>query len=227
MKKYGIYLAYAPEQDIRNQGLGRLLAFVISGALDNNTPLVLAYPKWYEEEIKKLCEDQSIDFNKIEKIVTNSIPMVLRIKSMIEKYMKGKNKSTSLGIDFIKAITQFIGKMVIRWLGLANIFLFLFIGIFFAIFGILISPLLILIALMKIGLLFMYKLIHKPLIHKYINLFKSPLSSVRRNLFAHIVYERIRKQELQRLNTKNQIKNRCYCLAYPNTILAGNRNYQS
>ena len=100
MKKYGIYLAYAPEQDIRNQGLGRLLAFIISGAIENKTSLVLAYPKWYESEIKKLCEDQHIDFNAIDTITTSGVPLLIRIKHSIEQFRKRKKRNFGIFKNF-------------------------------------------------------------------------------------------------------------------------------
>ena len=207
MKKYGIYLAYAPEQDIRNQGLGRLLAFIISGAIDNQTPLVLAYPKWYEEEIKKLCEDQHIDFKQIEKITTNSVPILIRLKSMVEQFGKRKKKQSSILVNLLKISFNAIGKLAIRWLGMSNLFVFLITGVVFLSLFLMLLPVMFVITV-SAGLLFVAKKsLRKILGRGYMRVVSAPLRNLRRNMFAHKVFDLIRHQELQRLNTKiNQKK---------------------
>lgn len=203
MKKYGIYLAYAPEQDIRNQGLGRLLAFIISGAVDNKTPLVLAYPKWYEDEIKKLCEDQHIDFSKLETVVTNGIPMLLRMKNILEKFSKKEKSSKSYNEIFVQPVKKFLGNFFIHWLGESNIFLFVLIGFIVFGIGIIILPLVICLLGILLPLMFIHrKVVNHPFFSKILHLLSSPLHFFRRNVFAHQVYDKIRVKELARLNRK-------------------------
>jgi glycosyltransferase involved in cell wall biosynthesis len=202
MKKYGIYLAYAPEQDIRNQGLGRLLAFIISGAIENRTSLVLAYPKWYESEIRLLCDDHNIDFDKIDTITTNEIPILIRIKNLIEQFKKRKKRKSSIFKNFLNNGIKFTGKIFIRWLSLSNVFIFILFGLVLLSIFIILLPLIIPISI-SFGILYLLKFfLGKILKLKYIKILSSPLHNFKHSIFAHKVFDIIIFQELTRLNNK-------------------------
>ncbi len=205
-KKYGIYLAYAPEQEIRNQGLGRLLAFIIKGAIENNTALVLAYPKWYEGEIKALCKDQGIDEGKIEFIMTDGIPFLIRIKSFIDSYKKRKKKKSNFFKKLLFSLGINIGKIGIQWLGITNPIFFLLVSVIILSLLLLLSPLLVFIGITYIIVKFSKKIISK-LLNKSISFMKleiifTSLQGLKNNIFIHSIYDKILKQELTRLSKK-------------------------
>lgn len=202
MKKYGIYLAYAPEQDIRNQGLGRLLAFIISGAIENKTPLVLAYPKWYESEIRQLCDDHHINFDHIDTITTSGVPLLIRIKNAVEQFSKQKKRKSGFIKHLLDVSIKSIGKVVIRWLGMSNLLSFILIGLVTLSLFIILLPLMIAVAILTSILLIAKKILSKILRRKYFRLLSSPLRNLRRSMFAHQVFDMIRLQELTRLNDK-------------------------
>lgn len=205
-KKYGIYLTYAPEQNIRNQGLGRLLAFIIKGALNNEITLVLAYPKWYHPELKALCEDHNIDINIIEIITTDGIPFLIRIKSLLEKLGKKEKKNFGFIKIFLHKTFNTIANLGIQWLGISNPLVFVFFGIIIASIAILLSPLALLLLLSYITISVVKKLAKKILL-KIIQIFNLnilfvSLKSLKNNMLAYNIYEKILKQESMRLSKK-------------------------
>ncbi len=207
MKKYGIYLAYAPEQDIRNQGLGRLLAFIISGAIENKTSLVLAYPKWYEAEIKKLCEDHHIDFNAIDTITTSGVPLLIRIKHSIEQFRKRKKRNFGIFKKLLEHGSKIIGKIGMQWLGMSNLPLFLMSGLVLLGIFLAVSPVLLIFVLFYTLFMMTKKVVAKLMSTKALRLLTSPMKSFRRNIFAHKVFDSLRSQELERLSKKINKRN--------------------
>jgi len=205
-KKYGIYLTYAPEQNIRNQGLGRLLAFIIKGAINNGTTLVLAYPKWYHPELQALCEDHDIDINKIEIITTDGIPFLIRIKSLLEKLGKKEKKNFGFIKKLVQKTLNAIANLGIQWLGISNPLVFVFFGIIILTIGIVLSPLAFILFLSYI-MIILGKKITKKILLRTIQIFNlgilfSSLKSLKNNMFAYTIYEKILKQESIRLSNK-------------------------
>lgn len=204
-KKYGIYLTYAPEQNIRNQGLGRLLAFIIKGSLNSNSTFVLAYPKWYHNELQVLCKDHDINMSSIETIQTDGIPMLIRIKLLLEKMTKKKKKVNFFKNFIDKSITA-IANGVIRWLAIGNPLVFIIIGLFLGLAAILSSPIIILFLI-----IYMFNIVFKKAskitattVIKIFNLqiLFTSLKNLKRNMLAHKVYEKILKLESAKLCKK-------------------------
>lgn len=80
VKRYGIYLAYAPTTDLRGQGLGRHLANMLRGAESRgDVRFVLACPGWLLPELHKLFADEGVSPNSYEVISTRGIPFTLRL----------------------------------------------------------------------------------------------------------------------------------------------------
>lgn len=83
VKRYGIYLAYAPTTDLRGQGLGRHLANMLRGAESRgDVRFVLACPGWLVPELHKLFADEGVSPHAYEVISTPGMPFVLRLYFM-------------------------------------------------------------------------------------------------------------------------------------------------
>lgn len=79
MKRVGLFLGYAPEQSIRKEGIGRLLAFLIKATLARgDVRLTIASPAWYKAELNGLLEDHRIDASQLEFVFTRQEPYLLR-----------------------------------------------------------------------------------------------------------------------------------------------------
>jgi hypothetical protein len=80
VKRYGIYLAYAPTTDLRGQGLGRHLANLLRGAESRgDVRFVLACPGWLLPELRKLFADEGVSPHVYEVISTPGMPLALRL----------------------------------------------------------------------------------------------------------------------------------------------------
>jgi glycosyltransferase involved in cell wall biosynthesis len=61
VKRYGIYIAYAPTVDLRNEGLGRYLANLVRGATEStDVDFVIACPSWSKEALEDLFRSEGL-----------------------------------------------------------------------------------------------------------------------------------------------------------------------
>lgn len=80
--KIGIYLAYAPfppGASLKNEGLGRYLALLISNFLQGGHTIVLACPNWSKEMLSELLTDYAIPMDELELLTTTSDPIALQL----------------------------------------------------------------------------------------------------------------------------------------------------
>lgn len=79
--KIGIYLGYAPTKNmsIKQEGLGRYLAYIMKGLIESNNDVVLACPKWIIPAIEELCEEHNIDDSKFSVLTSNRSSVVFNI----------------------------------------------------------------------------------------------------------------------------------------------------
>lgn len=97
MKRLGIFLAYFPEQSIRKDGLGRLLAFVLRGALARpDLRVTIACPRWYTEQLKELFYDHDIDPDRIELLTTRNVPYLFRVRHWVESRRRRTRRANPL-----------------------------------------------------------------------------------------------------------------------------------
>lgn len=216
MKNIGIFIGYAPEQPIKNQGIGRLMNFIINGILErNDTKIVIACPGWYKEILNDFLADHEIDANKIEVLSTKRTPIILHIRNIISKLIKHANNigtSTSTVKSNPKKATFYLRSSIIfglriifRWLSMSSVPLFLLTGIGLFLSGILFSPLIVsaFIALLMIKL---SKLVSRNMEaidkkNRFTKYLTSPLALLKNNPFANLAYEELRKSEFNKLIT--------------------------
>jgi len=122
MTKIGILIAFAPGQPIKNQGIGRLTAFIITAILkDDKTKIVIAVPTWYEAMLLDFLADHHIDINQIELITTDGIPFLFRVQMLIESmFKKLKHRSTKSNSDAISTTTKELSTFSIFYLTVMN-----------------------------------------------------------------------------------------------------------
>lgn len=197
MKKYGIFLGYAPEQSITNQGLGRLLAFVISGAIEQKISITLAYPKWYEKEIIELCDDHNIDKNKLGIITTNNIPIVLKIRDLFKKKKKIRDN-----YSFKSKIKTLFYHNFLLWISISNPIIFFIYSFLMIIIGSFSLPIFFLYFVYRFFKKISFFLLQKLKIKNFKGMINDSLKSFKNNLFAHEVYDSIKKKEFERLINK-------------------------
>lgn len=98
LKHYGIYLAYAPTVDLRNEGLGRYLAAFLKGAAQrSDIHFVLVCPSWSRESLEALFETEAVPQGCVEIVAPEGIPAVLRLYQKWLAYRKRTRSSSRLG----------------------------------------------------------------------------------------------------------------------------------
>ena len=119
MKKIGIFLAFAPEQPIRNQGIGRLTAFIIDAILKREElKITIAAPEWYKTSVLDFLTEHRIDIRKIELMTTNKLPLLLRIRHWLKGRDDQRNQQTPV------APARMLGYVKIRHLLFAPLAVF-------------------------------------------------------------------------------------------------------
>lgn len=133
MKRYGIYLAYPPTADLRDQGLGRHLAMLLKGAdkLDD-VCFVITCPSWSRETLKALFESEQVSVDRFEIVSPNGKPYVLRcfelLRSLYTKARKGPTvlvRAVEAGQAFIASLGRRIGSRLVSIHGPGPLMLFL------------------------------------------------------------------------------------------------------
>lgn len=116
VKRYGIYLAYAPTVDLRHQGLGRYLAAFLKGAMQrSDVRFVLVCPSWLRESVEALFETEAVPRGCVEILAPKGVPPVLRLHQKWVAYQKRVRSSSALHriIDKLKqAKNKHIDRML-------------------------------------------------------------------------------------------------------------------
>ena len=83
MKKFGIFLAYPPTTELRGEGLGRHLAYLLKGAARRDgARFVVACPSWTVESLRKLCEAEHVPPESFELLAVPNVPISLRLHAL-------------------------------------------------------------------------------------------------------------------------------------------------
>jgi len=106
LKYYGIYLAYAPQVDLRHEGLGRYLAAFLKGASErDDIKFVLVCPSWSKASLIELLSSEDVNEEKFEIVSPAKKPIVL---SVYERYLERKRnkKANQVGRWFLRQYLQ-------------------------------------------------------------------------------------------------------------------------
>lgn len=96
MKKFGIYLAYAPGLDLRHEGLGRYLAAFLKGAAGrDDVKFTLVCPSWTKKALHDLFLSEGVQEDVFEIVSPPSVPMILRC---YEEYVARKKKLKKMSL---------------------------------------------------------------------------------------------------------------------------------
>jgi glycosyltransferase involved in cell wall biosynthesis len=86
VKRYGIYLAYAPTVDLRGEGLGRHLAALLRAAAQRpEMRFVVSCPSWTRHSLQQLCESEHIPADSFDILSPPQKPALLRIYEQWER----------------------------------------------------------------------------------------------------------------------------------------------
>lgn len=96
VKRYGIYLAYAPRVDLRNQGLGRYLASLIRGAQAiAGVEFIIACPSWSRDALQDLFVSEGLS-KRVTVISPPGKPYLLRIYEAYRAFQRRPRRRVRL-----------------------------------------------------------------------------------------------------------------------------------
>lgn len=79
--RIGIYLGYAPyikPMSLKQEGLGRYLAFLVKGFTQTNHQLIIACPNWVVPLVEELFTGEDIDTTNLEFLTSTAEPVLYR-----------------------------------------------------------------------------------------------------------------------------------------------------
>ena len=93
VKHYGMYVAYPPTVDLRDQGLGRHLAMFLNGAHElSNVKFTIVCPSWTKESLQELFESEKVPSQVYTLSCPDGKPYILRLYEFLKKYNKNRGR---------------------------------------------------------------------------------------------------------------------------------------
>lgn len=112
VKHYGIFVAYPPTVDLRDQGLGRHLAMFLKGAerIDDIKFTILC-PSWTKDALESLFESEQVSSSIFDVVAPSRKPYALRLYELFRAY-RARPKRPSLVRRSVDAVIG-LGKKVV------------------------------------------------------------------------------------------------------------------
>lgn len=104
--KIGIFINYAPNVELRKEGLGRYLGGLINGFIENSNQITIACPVWGAEHIKQLMKDYDKTEEDYSIITYRRVPIVLKIRRLIKLLRIKKVKSNRVYKNNVKNVIE-------------------------------------------------------------------------------------------------------------------------
>lgn len=107
VKKFGIYLCYAPGINLRNEGLGRYLAAFLKGAAErDDIKFVVVGPSWAKNALSELFESENVPADRFIIHTPARNPILLDLYNWYSERRKRKKKSslTQIFLSKIRSI---------------------------------------------------------------------------------------------------------------------------
>lgn len=105
VRHYGIFVAYPPTVDLRDQGLGRHLAMFLKGAEPiDDIKFTILCPSWTKDALESLFESEQVSASIFDVVAPSRKPYALRLYELFRAY-RARPKRPSL-------VTRFVGAAV-------------------------------------------------------------------------------------------------------------------
>lgn len=89
VKHYGVFIAYPPTVDLRDQGLGRhLAAFLGAAGRRSDVRFVIVCPEWSREGLLQLCESEGVRQDGFDLVTTDRTPFVVRLVEVLRRFRR-------------------------------------------------------------------------------------------------------------------------------------------
>lgn len=216
VKHYGIFVAYPPTVDLRDQGLGRHLAMFLKGAEPiDDIKFTILCPSWTKDALESLFESEQVSASIFDVVAPSRKPYALRLYELFRAY-RARPKRPSLVTRFVGAAVG-LGKKIVdtvsaRGVAVYNIWsLIIFVlyavplVVVFLPFAVILSPLILLVSVVgRLG--FLWKYIGSRIAkNKWVTVFRR-YSSLMEKPEAHAwvldLFDKMQEKELRRMWSK-------------------------
>ncbi|TGQ50726.1 glycosyltransferase [Mesorhizobium sp. M1C.F.Ca.ET.193.01.1.1] len=93
MKKYGIFIAYAPTIDLRTEGLGRYLSsFLKAATARGDAHFVILCPSWSRDALAALCIEAEIPRQAHSFLGPDQTPLLYRVYQLLQRRRRIKQR---------------------------------------------------------------------------------------------------------------------------------------
>lgn len=216
VRHYGIFVAYPPTVDLRDQGLGRHLAMFLKGAEPiDDIKFTILCPSWTKDALESLFESEQVSASIFDVVAPSRKPYALRLYELFRAY-RARPKRPSLVARFVGAAVG-SGKKIVdtvsaRGVAVYNVWsLILFVlyvvplAVVFLPFAVILSPLILLVSVVG-RLSFLWKYIGSRIAkNKWVTVFRR-YSSLMEKPEAHAwvldLFDKMQEEELRRMWSK-------------------------
>ncbi|QRN88701.1 glycosyltransferase [Brucella melitensis] len=208
MNKLGVFIGYNPGQLDPYQGISRLIAFVIKGALNQGSGVTIACPGWLKDDVRVLLEDADIPLEAVKIIATNGQPPLASLWKLRDKFRKRRtSKRKRLWLErYGKNVANFVAE----WLSSRSYW-----GIFLGAAAIAVVTILLAVPIAiaftaLIGLLFARRLIRRVIRSKLGLFFHKNANQFNKLMSSDETIDRMREREfsllMKKINAQKDIK---------------------
>ncbi len=98
MRKIGIFTAYQPHVKLGQEGIGRLLLYIVKGMLENGDQVTIIAPSWHRKEVKNLLKEHLLEKTVKVRSMRNHAPILLLIYDLLYRWKNRSRKIRRWGI---------------------------------------------------------------------------------------------------------------------------------
>ncbi|MBE6367117.1 MAG: glycosyltransferase family 4 protein [Lentisphaerae bacterium] len=110
MRKIGIFTAYPPYVKLSQEGLGRLMVFIMKGMVENGDKVTILAPSWHRKEIKELLKEQLLEKTIKIRTMRYHAPVLLLIYQLLYyfKHRERKEKKRNFWADVVNFLMSIV-----------------------------------------------------------------------------------------------------------------------
>ncbi|TPK14177.1 glycosyltransferase [Mesorhizobium sp. B2-5-11] len=203
MKRLGVFLGFTPKQLAPHEGISRLIAFIVKGAVQSKgISVTIAGPSWLKGEIIALLDDAGIDRKSIDIVTTAGEPYIVKIWRLWAYLRASPDKARPRRFRLKRLLKKSL-YLVVSWLSTTSTVVFVLgaillaaLAISLAVPGIVVAFSLAAVFLAKRG---SGRVMRHPLAYRLLRKYRA---TKKRAIVAMGIVDRVREAELSRLIRK-------------------------
>lgn len=216
VRHYGIFVAYPPTVDLRDQGLGRHLAMFLKGAEHiDDIKFTILCPSWTKDALESLFESEQVSASIFDVVAPSRKPYALRLYELFRAY-RARPKRPSLATRFVGAAVglgkKIVGAVSARGVAVYDVWSFIIFALYavplavvFLLFAVILSPLILIVSVVG-GLGVLWRDIGSRIVkNEWVTVFRR-YSSLIEKPEAHAwvldLFDRMQEKELRRMWSK-------------------------